>query len=247
MEAAENCLQIPDSSLSCLRKCSASCSRSPPRSRSGGISIGNTATRYNRSSRSVRSFDGLQQAVIGRRNHAHVDLDLARSADPKEPAGFQNPQQPHLQVAGHLGDLVQEQGAAVGALEHSGVIAHRPGKAPSLVTEQLRFDQGRCDRAAVDGDKGSVSAGAVLVHGAGGEFLAAAALADQHHAGMRRTDAADLLAHELHLRRVPQHGCKRCPTFQPTRCHFTYPACNFFTCIFNAHLVASQRRLLMRA
>ena len=107
------------------------------------------------------------------------------TAHPKEPAGLQNPQQPHLQVAGHLGDLVQEQGAAVGALEHSGVIAHRPGEAASLVTEQLRLDERRCDRAAVDGDEGSVGARAVLVHGAGGEFLAAAALADQHHAGMR--------------------------------------------------------------
>jgi hypothetical protein len=88
--------------------------------------------------------------AVGRRDQAHVGLlDLGR-ADPHEGAGLEHAQQLHLQVERHLGDLVEEQRAAVGALEEAQVLPVGAGEAALLVAEDLAFDQVRRDRAAVD-------------------------------------------------------------------------------------------------
>ena len=73
-------------------------------------------------------------------------------------ARLEHAQQAHLQVERHLGDLVEEQRAAVRALEEAVVLARRAGEAALLVAEQLALDQVRRDRAAVDREEGAARA-----------------------------------------------------------------------------------------
>ena len=108
-------------------------------------------------------------------------------------------QQAHLQVAGHLGDLIQEQRAVMGALEHPGVITHRAREAALLMPEQLGLDQARGNGPTIDRNEGVFGARTLLVHRASRELLAAAALADQQDAGVGGRDPPDLLTDELHL------------------------------------------------
>ena len=62
-------------------------------------------------------------------------------ADAHEGAGLEHAQQLDLQLERHLGDLVEEQRAAVGALEEALVLAVGAGEAALLVAEQLALDQ----------------------------------------------------------------------------------------------------------
>ena len=80
-------------------------------------------------------------------------------------AGLQHAQQLDLQLQRHLGDLVEEQRAAVRALEEALVLAVGAGEAALLVAEQLALDQVRRDRAAVDRQERPLAAAAQLVHG----------------------------------------------------------------------------------
>ncbi len=68
------------------------------------------------------------------------------------------------------------------------------------MAEQLAFQQRLGDGGAVDRQERLVGAAAVLVQGAGDQFLAGAALAEDQHVDILRRDAADRLAHLLHDR-----------------------------------------------
>jgi hypothetical protein len=119
---------------------------------------------------------------------AHRDRHRPRAADPHHLALFQHPQQAGLQAEGHLADLVEEQGAAVGRLEQPGVAAAaRAGERAFLVAEQLRFQQRLGDRAAVHRDEGAQGGAvrALAVDGLGHQLLAAAGLALDQHGGRR--------------------------------------------------------------
>jgi len=56
---------------------------------------------------------------IGRGDHAHIDGDGSLAPDPGHSPGLEDPQQLHLELVGHLGDLVQEESAAGSPLEES--------------------------------------------------------------------------------------------------------------------------------
>ena len=89
------------------------------RSRSGGTSIGTTSSRYNRSSRSVPAATALRGLAMGRGDHADVDGALAGRADGPHRAGLEHAQQLRLQRDRHLGELVEQQRAAVGRDEQA--------------------------------------------------------------------------------------------------------------------------------
>ena len=77
----------------------------------------------------------------------------------------------------HVADFVEEQRAAVALLELADAAAVGPGEGALLVAEQLALQQGLRDGGAVDGQERPGGAAAVLVEGAGDQFLARAALA----------------------------------------------------------------------
>ena len=185
-------------SLSSSTKCLASSSASLPRSRKGGKVIGKIARRYSRSSRRWLFFTASQ----GWRLVAAMILtslaQLMIAADAIEAAGFQNAQQAHLHLRRHLGDLVQEQSAAAGALEIAAMGAGSTGKGTFLVAEQFGFDQIGRDRAAVDRDERLFRAAAHLVDRAGDQFLSGSAFADHQNCGIGGSDFLDHLIQGLH-------------------------------------------------
>lgn len=71
-----------------------------------------------------------------------------------------------------------------------------------FVPEQFAFDEGFGHGGAVDGDKGTVAAGAELVEGARGEFLSGAGFTRNQDCGGRGRDLADERKDLLHLGRA---------------------------------------------
>jgi len=96
-----------------------------------------------------------------------------------------------------VGDLVQEQRAAVGQLEAPLLADHGPGERPPLVTEQLVLEEVGRERRAVDRDVPVARAGRQLVDGPGHQLLAGAALAEDEDVGVgprhRLHEGEDLL------------------------------------------------------
>jgi hypothetical protein len=144
----------------------------------------------------------FQRVAVGRRDHAHVGLQHLRGAHAHEGARLQHAQQLDLQVQRHLGDLVQEQRASARALEKALVLAVRAREAALLVAEDLRLDQVRRDRPAVDRQERLGAPARQVVHRARDHLLAAAALARDEHRHRRARHAQDLLVHAAHARRL---------------------------------------------
>src|SRR6185503_18389386 len=86
-----------------------------------------------------------------------------------------------LQRRRQLADLVEEQGAAVGLFEGSGVRAIGAGEGALLVAEQLAGHERRRERAAVDGDERLALPRPEIVQRARTQLLAGARFADQQH------------------------------------------------------------------
>ena len=80
----------------------------------------------------------MQVAVRGGQ-HADVDVDRLARADPLERFLLQHPQQLGLQRQIDLGDLVQQDRAAVGRLEAARAGGVGPRKGALFVAEQARF------------------------------------------------------------------------------------------------------------
>ena len=59
----------------------------------------------------------LGEVAVGGGHQADIDLDGAGAADPLEAALLEHPEELGLERGVELGDLVEEQGAAVGQLE----------------------------------------------------------------------------------------------------------------------------------
>ena len=85
--------------------------------------------------------------------HAHVDFLLGAAAEPAELPLLQHAQQLDLRRRRHLGDLVEEQRAAVGELEAAGAAIGGAGERALLVAEDLALEQRLGNRRAVDGDE----------------------------------------------------------------------------------------------
>ena len=117
--------------------------------------------------------DHRLQLAVRRRNHPHVDRHFALVSHGEDPALLQCPEQLPLQRQGQLGDLVQEERAAVRRAEQAGAVAAGASKATLAMAEQLGLGQVGADRGAVERHERSVgSPGIQLVQGTGQQFLA---------------------------------------------------------------------------
>ena len=99
---------------------------------------------------------GLEVAVGGR-DHAQVELAHAAAADALRLVLLQDAQQLDLQVRGEIGDLVEEDRAAVGEFELPGACPDGVGEGAAFVAEQLALRQPGRDRRAVDADQRAVA------------------------------------------------------------------------------------------
>ena len=104
---------------------------------------------------------------------------------------LQRAQELGLQGERHVGDLVQEKGAAVGELELARTPGHTRGHAFSD-PEHLGFQQLRGNRRAIDGDERPVPAGRRRVQDAGELLLADTRLAQEEHGNVPAQEHAHL-------------------------------------------------------
>ncbi len=138
--------------------------------------------------------DRLLEVRVRRRDQAHVDFLRGRAAHPLHLAGLQDPQQHGLHLGRRLADLVEEQGAAVGALEEAGPVVQRAGVGAADGAEELGRGEAGGDGPDVDADAGRAVAPAGRVDGTRHELLARAGLAAHQHRHVEVGDAADLVA-----------------------------------------------------
>src|SRR6516165_10840387 len=131
------------------------------------------------------------QVAVGRRDQPHVGADRLVPPDALERLLLEHAQ--HLGLGGqrHVADLVEEEGAAVALLELTDAAAVGAGEGALLVAEQLALQEALRDGRAVEGQKRRMSAGTVLVEGAGDEFLAAATLPGDEYGKGLVGDSAD--------------------------------------------------------
>ena len=107
----------------------------------------------------------------------------ARAAQPLELALLQHAQDLGLGHRREVGDLVEEQRAAVGQLEPALLAPGGAGEGALLVAEQLGLEQRLGQRRAVDGHERPAPPRRALVDGARHALLARAALALDEHGG----------------------------------------------------------------
>ena len=88
--------------------------------------------------------------LVARRHHPDVEGVFGGAGQPAHLAVLQHPQQLRLQLGRHLGDLVEQQGAAVGQLEAAAAQPGGAGERPLLVAEQLALHQLAGDGGGVD-------------------------------------------------------------------------------------------------
>src|SRR4051794_7585692 len=138
---------------------------------------------------------GVGRVLVGRGNHPHVDALLLTAAQTPERPLLQDAQQLHLRRRLHLGNLVEEQRAAVRELEDADAAVLRAGEGAFLVAEDLALEQRLGNRRAVDRHERERRARAQLVDGLRDQLLAGARLAGDQHRRLRRRR---LLDHAIH-------------------------------------------------
>ena len=132
------------------------------------------------------------------RQHAHVHGDGFPAAEPLEAFFLKHAQEFDLGAGGHVADFIQKNGAMVGLFEPADALRVRAGEGAAFVAEQFAFQQRFGNGGAIDGDERRVGAVAVLVNGAGDQFLAGAGFAADEHVHRFGGDPANLLVNFLH-------------------------------------------------
>src|SRR5262249_35555575 len=157
--------------LASARKCRASGRMSSRRSRSGGIRSGVTLRREERDPPHIAPCHHRRERPVGRRDYAHVHLEVTGAAHPLERALLQAAQELGLAGQRDLAHLVQEERAAVGQLHQPLLGGLGVGEGALLVAEQLALEERLGDRRAVDLHEGRVAPRALEVQTARDELL----------------------------------------------------------------------------
>ena len=150
-------------------------------------------------------FDFLLEVPVGGGDDSNVGFQGLIATDAGELAFLQHAQDFGLHMHRHFADLIQEQGAAVALFKAAHPHGGGSGEAAFFMAEEFTFQQAFRDGGAVDRDKGFAGAQAVALDGAGDDFLAAAALARDHHRSIRAGYAADNFEDALHGLRTADH------------------------------------------
>src|SRR6476661_1079699 len=95
-------------------------------------------------------LDRFRKIDVARRDDADVALDHVLSADTRDLAVLQHPEQTDLSLHRHLADLVQEKRSAVGFFESALTLRTRVRERTLLMTEQFGFEQCLGYSSAVD-------------------------------------------------------------------------------------------------
>ena len=134
-------------------------------------------------------------------------LHLGGAARALEGLIDQHPQDLVLGLARHVADFVDEQRAAMGLFQRTGLA--RVFAIGLLDAEQFDFHALRRDRRGVDHDKRAVGAARGVMQRARGQFLARAGRADDQDAAVGLGRAIDGLAQLVHAGASGRSGCWR--------------------------------------
>ena len=132
------------------------------------------------------------ERTVGGEDQAEVAGARAGSAQAHELSFLQHAQEARLQLRAHVGDLVEEQRAAVGLLEVAGGGFRRAGEGAFLIAEEGALQQRFGQRGAVDLQQRAARARRQRVDQLGEQLLAGAALALDQHRGVERRHLARL-------------------------------------------------------
>src|SRR4029079_12998931 len=142
--------------------------------------------------------DGLVEVGVGGGDDAYVDGAGGVVTERRDFAGFEEAEEFGLELEAHLGDLVEEQGAALGGADDAEVVAVRAGEGAATMAEELAFEQFAGDGGAIERDEGFLGAVGKVVDCAGDDFLAGAAFTGDEHVDVGAGDALSeghLVAH----------------------------------------------------
>ena len=149
--------------------------------------------------------DPLLEVQVRRGDDADVHGDLVGPADPPDLPLLEGAKELDLGPGRHLADLVEEQGAALGQLEHAFLVRDGPGERAADVAEELALEEVLGQRGAVDGDERIVAAGPLEVDGPGGHLLAGPAFPGDEHGRVRRAHLLDEDVDLLHRPALADH------------------------------------------
>ena len=139
------------------------------------------------------------ERTVGGADQAEVGLDRSRPAEALEASLLQDAQQLGLPHRRHVGDLVEEQRAAVGQLDAPRLGAGGAGEGALLVAEHLRLEQRVGQRGAVERLHVAPAPRPELVDHARRHFLARSGRAEDQDGNLRLRGGADRLEDDQHL------------------------------------------------
>src|SRR5712671_121383 len=111
---------------------------------------------------------------------------------------LQSPEDLCLHRKRHVADLIEKQRPILGVPERAGAVAGRSRERAPHMAEQFAFEQVRGDGSAVDRNERALLAPAVIVQGAGHQFLARAGLAEDENDGVAVRSKPDRFLHAPH-------------------------------------------------
>lgn len=136
---------------------------------------------------------GLFEVAVRGGNNANVNRNRHPPANRVDRSLLENTQETHLHIERHFSNLVEEDGSAMRELELSDLLRERAGERAFLMAEQLAFDQGLGDRAAVDGHKRLSLTRGTVVDGSRDDFFARTGFAAHERRGATVLDSQNLL------------------------------------------------------
>ena len=138
--------------------------------------------------------DGLDDVAVGGSDEADVHLEFIVAADAGEGAVFKEAEEFGLEGPAHVANFIEENGTAVGFFDAAELLADGAGKRALFMAEELAFEEVFGDGGAVDADVISLAADTEAVEGAGDQFLAGAAFAEDQDGGVGGGDVLDEIA-----------------------------------------------------
>lgn len=125
------------------------------------------------------------QRDVGGGDDADVDGLFTVGADGEDAFFLDDAEELGLEVQGQFGDLVEEDGALVGAAEVAGAAFGGAGEGPADVAEKFGFSERAGDGGTVDRDEGELGAfGIEVMDGFGDELFAGAGFAVDEDGGV---------------------------------------------------------------
>ena len=152
--------------------------------------------------------DLLLQIAVAGGNNPHIHFNGLFAADPFEAAFLEHAQQSGLERRGGFGDLVEEDGAAVGQLEAAPPARLCSGEGAFFVPEEFAFQQIFRQCPTVDGNERPSLTSAGVMDRPGDHLFAGTGFSHNQHRNVTAPDARNQFQHLAHapFRRVDDAG-----------------------------------------